>query len=243
VTASLWTPATVDTVERLSPRIVRIRLRPQTWRQARAGQHVDVRLTAEDGYQAQRSYSLLSPPELEGFYDLAIERLDDGEVSPYFFDVAQPGDEVELLGPVGGHFIWPAEDARPVFLVGGGSGVVPLLSMAQHRAALPSPQPAMSLVYAARELAEVILWPELQALEKSSGLTVRLALSRAGTAPRSQDKTGRLDAAFLAEALRALGPNPMVYVCGSNGFVETVTQALIAHGVPPADIRTERFGG
>jgi ferredoxin-NADP reductase len=240
---AVWTPATVESTERLSPRIVRIRLRPQTWRKPRAGQHIDVRLTAEDGYQAQRSYSLLSPPELEGFYDLAVERLEDGEVSPYFFDVAQPGDEVEVLGPVGGHFVWPTPEARPVLLVGGGSGVVPLLAMVQHRAALPSPQPPMSLVYAARELAEIILWPELQALEKNSGFTVRLALSRASTAPRPQDKTGRLDAAFLAEALQALGPNPLVYLCGSNGFVETVAQALVAHGVPPTDIRTERFGG
>ena len=238
-----WKPATVDAVERLSPRIVRIRLRPQTWRKPHAGQHLDVRLTAEDGYQAQRSYSLLSPPELEGFYDLAIERLDDGEVSPYFFEVAQPGDEVEVLGPVGGHFVWPPEAPRPVLLVGGGSGVVPLLAMAQHRAALPSPQPPMGLVYAARGLAEIILWPELQALEKSSGFTVRLALSRASTAPRPQDKTGRLDAAFLLEALQSLGSNPLVYVCGSNGFVETVTPALLQHGVPPGDIRTERFGG
>lgn len=239
----LWTPATVESTERLSPRIVRIRLRPQTWHQPRAGQHVDVRLTAEDGYQAQRSYSLLSPPELEGFYDLAIERLEDGEVSPYFFDVAQPGDEVEVLGPVGGHFVWPTHEAKPVLLVGGGSGVVPLLSMAQHRAALRDPQPPMRLVYAARNMAEVILWPTLQALEQHNGFTTHLVLSRASTAPRPQDKTGRIDAAYLSSILETLGQSPLVYVCGSNGFVETVAQALVAHGVPPADIRTERFGG
>ncbi|MFZ4289612.1 FAD-binding oxidoreductase [Variovorax sp. HJSM1_2] len=239
----LWTPASVESTERLSPRIVHIRLRPQTWRQPRAGQHVDVRLTAEDGYQAQRSYSLLSPPELESFYDLAIERLDDGEVSPYFFDVAQPGDEVEVLGPVGGHFVWPTDQVRPVLLVGGGSGVVPLLSMAQHRTALRDPQPPMTLVYAAREMAELILWPALQALEQQSGFTTRLVLSRASTAPRPQDKVGRIDAAYLASVLQPLGQSPLVYVCGSNGFVETVVQALLALGVPPADIRTERFGG
>ena len=127
-----WQNARVEALDALTPTIRRITLRPQHWHQPLAGQHLDVRLTADDGYQAQRSYSLLSPPQREGVYELGIERLADGEVSPWFHDAVQVGESIEVLGPVGGHFVWRAQEAPPTLLIGGGSGVVPLLAMAAH---------------------------------------------------------------------------------------------------------------
>ena len=138
----VWQEARIEALESLSPRIIRVVLRPQAWHLPLAGQHLDVRLTAEDGYQAQRSYSLLSPPDRDGVYELGIERLADGEVSPWFHDAAQVGESIEVYGPVGGHFVWSAALDRPALLIGGGSGVVPLLSMAAHRAHLAIEQRA-----------------------------------------------------------------------------------------------------
>ncbi|HOY34125.1 MAG TPA: FAD-binding oxidoreductase [Aquabacterium sp.] len=242
-----WQPARIEALEPLSPTIRRVVLRPQRWWRPLAGQHLDVRLTAEDGYQAQRSYSLLSPPERDGVYELGVERLAEGEVSPWFHDAAQVGESLEILGPVGGHFVWRVQDGRPTLLIGGGSGVVPLLAMAAHRVQSRGAAP-MVLVVAARTMADVLLWPELQRWEAhNSGFQSRLALSRESVVERAQDHAGRIREVDLAAALQHLGDSSTqsasVYVCGSNAFVESAITMLRALQVPDQAIRTERFGG
>lgn len=242
-----WQSARIEVIEPLAEGIKRIVLRPRVWHAPWAGQHLDVRLTADDGYQAQRSYSLLSPPERDGIYELAIEHLPGGEVSPWFHEAATVGDEVEILGPTGGHFVWRAESAVPALLVGGGSGVVPLLSMMAHRASHRAASP-MVLCIAARTLAHVPMWQQLQAWERDDErMQCTLALSRQSVAPRPQDRAGRLQVSDLATALQWLGGNAAqsstAYLCGSNAFVEAVTAMLRELQVPDGAIRTERFGG
>ncbi len=242
-----WQSARIEAIERLSPLVRRVVLRPTVWHRPLAGQNLSIRLTADDGYQAQRSYSLLSPPDMEGLYELGIERLSDGEVSPWFHDAAQVGDSIEILGPVGLHFVWRPEDEQPALLIGSGSGVVPLLAMAAHHVHSRSTSP-MVLVIAVRTMVDVMLWPELQRWEEyGKGFHSRLALSRDIAAPRNQDRIGRLNEADLAVALQRLGDraaaSAAVYVCGSNSFVESVTTMLRALRVPDGAVRTERFGG
>lgn len=239
-----WVPAKIAALEPLSTRILRVELEPEHWHSSLPGQHVDVRLTAEDGYQAQRSYSLLAATR-NGRYELAIEKLDDGEVSPYFHEDAAVGDELEVLGPVGGHFIWKADETRPVLLVGGGSGVVPLLAIA--RACMESGTSApMCLLYGARTLPDIILYQQLLDWEtQDNGFRLHLALSRASQQPRPQDHLGRLNVAMVQRAIEGLGAPAEIqcYVCGSNGFVETATTAMLDAGLEAGQIRTERFGG
>lgn len=242
-----WQEARIEALTALTPRLRKVVLRPRHWRRSLAGQHLDVRLTAADGYQAQRSYSLLSPPEREGLYELAIERLPDGEVSPWFHDAADVGEQIEILGPVGGHFVWRAPDVAPALLIGGGSGVVPLLAMAAHHAESAAAVP-MVLMVAVPTLEDVPRWSDLQRWESAGrGFVARLALSREHTAPRPQDRSGRLQAADLAAALRRLGDlaseSPTCYVCGSNRFVEAIVDMLRELQVPDSAVRTERFGG
>jgi ferredoxin-NADP reductase len=204
------------------------------------GQHVDVRLTAPDGYQAQRSYSIASAPEGGGLMELTIDRLDDGEVSPFFHDVAAVGDEIELRGPFGGYFIWTAEDGGPVLLVGGGSGVVPLMSIVRHRFARRARVP-MRLLFSARTWEDLIYRDELLALaERRDGFELVITLTR-DSARRAGDHSRRIDTAMARELL-ATAPTH-VYVCGSNPFVEAASESLIAAGVAPTVIRTERYGG
>lgn len=203
-----------------------------------AGQHVDVRLTAPDGYQAMRSYSIASAPAGGPRIELAIERLSDGEVSPFFHDVVVPGDAVELRGPLGGHFVWQDDDARAMFLIGGGSGVVPLVSMLRERKLVGSHAPA-ALLYSARTRADVLYPQELLALDD---VAVRLTLTRERPW-RPGDFDRRIDAPMVREAIRALArPPESVYVCGSNAFVDAATAAAIEAGIAPALIRTERYG-
>jgi ferredoxin-NADP reductase len=241
--AAGWQEATIEAIEQLTPRIKSFMLRPPEWKPFVAGQHLDIRLTAPDGYQAQRSYSVASAPESEGAYELAIEMLDDGEVSPFFHEVAQVGDTIEIRGPFGGYFNWTAADGGPVLLIGGGSGVVPLTAIARHRAALQSSAP-MLLLYAARSMADAAFAGELQAIDAAEdGFQLIFAFSREA-ATRPKDISGRIDAAAIGRALEALGQTPhTTYVCGSNRFVEAVTTHLVAAGLPAAAIRTERFGG
>jgi ferredoxin-NADP reductase len=242
-TARGWQEAVIDAITPLTPDIKSFLLRPSAWHPFIAGQHLDIRLTAPDGYQAQRSYSVASAPEMEGVYELAIEALPDGEVSPFFHEVAQAGDSIEIRGPFGGHFNWSAADGGPVLLIGGGSGVVPLMSMARHRAAQRSAAP-MLLLYGVRSLAEAAYANELQALEAAgNGFRVIFVVSRE-SATRPQDVSGRIGEALVGRALEMLGGAPRTtYVCGSNRFVETAAGHLVAMGQPPATIRTERFGG
>lgn len=237
-----WQDAAITAVVALTDRIKAFRLRPATWFPFRAGQHVDIRLTAPDGYQAERSYSVTSAPEEAGIYELAIERLAEGEVSPFFHDVARIDDIVELRGPVGGHFVWSADAPDPVLLVGGGSGLAPLVSMARHRALSGSTAP-MLLLAAARTWADIPFRDALLALEMRSGLAFSVALSR-DQARREADFSRRIDREMISAALGRWNRQPaLTYICGSNGFVEAVTTPLIDLGFAPATIRTERFGG
>lgn len=238
-----WQGATIREAAAETPRIRRLVLEPDLWRPSRAGQHIDLRLTAPDGYAAVRSYSLSSPPERAATYEIAVELLPDGEVSSYLHEGAAVGDRIEIRGPVGGHFVWSAGDGGPLLLVGGGSGMVPLIAMLRHRAAAGSPVPTAVCV-GARHLADVPFLADLTAMAETDPLvSFTVALSREGpTHPYAT--AGRLDRALLSAAIARLpAPPRMVFVCGSNRFVEGVTQPMLDLGVPAAVIRTERFGG
>jgi ferredoxin-NADP reductase len=209
------------------------------WPGHRAGQHVDVRLTAEDGYQAERSYSIASAPEDDGLV-ITVERLDDGEVSPYLTEELQPGDSLELRGPIGGYFVWEQSLGGPLLLVGGGSGVVPLRSMLRHHRATASSVP-LRLLYSARSLADVIYREELMQTEGDDTVDVRLTLTR----ERPDGWHGysrRVDRELLEEVSWPAAAAPLVYVCGPTGFVEAVAGTLVALGHDAGRIRTERFG-
>jgi ferredoxin-NADP reductase len=219
-------------------RVRSIVLDPPAWPGHRAGQHVDVRLTAEDGYQAQRSYSIASSPE-DGQLVLTVERLDDGEVSPYLVDELRPGDELELRGPIGGYFVWEETLGGPLLLLAGGSGIVPLRSMLRHRAALESTVP-VRLLYSARALDEVIYRDELSRLAADE-VDLRFTLTRKW--PEGwQGHRRRIDAELLREIAWPPHNGPLVYVCGPTGFVETAAGGLVELGHEPGRIRTERFG-
>jgi ferredoxin-NADP reductase len=238
-----WQEATIERIEPQTARVKSFFLRPQSWRSFQAGQHLDVRLTAPDGYQVQRSYSVASAPELDGLYELIVERLEDGEVSPFFHDVAEIGDAVEIRGPFGGHFVWGPEDGGPLLLVGGGSGVAPLMSILHHRAAV-GVGVAVVLLQAARTWDDVIYREELIARDAADAeFALLLSLSR-DTARRPQDVGRRIDKPLLEATLARLAAAPrLTFVCGSNPFVEAVSGHLVDLGLSPKTIRTERFGG
>ena len=222
-----------------TPRVRTIVLDAPGWPGHRAGQHLDVRLTADDGYQAQRSYSIASAPE-DGL-ELTVERLDDGEVSPYLVDEAQEGDRLEIRGPIGGYFVWDASDPTPLLLVGGGSGVVPLMAMVRHRAAAEGTAPA-KLVYSSRALEDVIYREELDDLAgRGDGFEVVHTLTREQP-PGWAGYSGRIDLELLGEVAWPAAERPRVYVCGSTRFVDAAADGLIEIGYDPSWIRTERFG-
>jgi ferredoxin-NADP reductase len=225
-------------VERVSetPRATTIVLDLPSWPGHRAGQHVDIRLTAEDGYQAQRSYSIASAPEDE-LVALTIERIDDGEVSPYLTDVLEPGDDLELRGPIGGYFVWEATLPGPLQLIAGGSGVVPLRAMLRSWAVAGRPV-AARLLYSARSLDDAIYHDELLAL---AGDDVRFALTRAWPAGWSGHR-GRIDGALLDAVAWPPAERPRTYVCGPTAFVEAAAELLVEAGHRPDSIKTERFG-
>jgi ferredoxin-NADP reductase len=236
-----WQSATLRDKRTETDRAATLHLLTDAWPGHRAGQHVDVRLTADDGYQAQRSYSIASPPEDDGDVALTVERLDDGEVSPYLVDEMAPGDMCELRGPIGGWFVWDADDGGPLLLVGGGSGVVPLMSMLRHRAALHSRVPAR-LLLSARSLDDVLYADELHGLDAGDDeLDVSITLTR--TAP--PDWPGyarRVDRSMLEEVAWPAADRPRVYVCGPTPFVETVAAGLVDLGHDAGLVKTERFG-
>lgn len=238
-----WQEATIAAIMTDTARVKSFMLAPMSPFAFRAGQHVDVRLTAPDGYQAERSYSIASAPESPERIELAIERLDDGEVSPFFHDVAQVGDTIELRGPIGGHFVWEVEDGGPLLLLGGGSGIVPLMSMLRHRAAEGSHVPA-ALLFSSRTRDDVIFRDELLSLDaRNDGFQLALALTR--EAPRRPRDFGRrVDADMVAELIARLPSPPRhVFVCGGNPFVEAAAQGALSAGIDRAPIRTERYGG
>jgi ferredoxin-NADP reductase len=217
---------------------VTLRLDVPDWPGHRPGQHVDVRLTAEDGYSAQRSYSIASPPGAD-LLELTVVRFDDGEVSPYLTTELEAGDQIEVRGPVGGYFVWEADDTRPVLLLGGGSGVVPLMAMLRHHRAVDH-QAAMQLAYSARS-EDVLLYRDELADLAGDRRAVTITLTDV-VPPEWTGRRGRIDAALLDEVAWAPTVGPRCFICGPTPFVEAVADALVTLGHPPAQIRTERFG-
>lgn len=237
-----WQTATVIEIVRRSPDVISFFFRLPEFTPFIAGQHISVRLTAPDGYRAQRSYSIASAPDATDHIELAIERLDDGEVSPFFHDVVEVGDEIELSEPIGGHFIWRTEEGGPVLLIGGGSGVAPFVSMARQRALAGSSAP-MLLLFSARRQNDLLFHDELAGLgRRRDGFEVIATLTREEMPPAGVSK-GRLDRAMIAGSLARLPGAPRrVYICGSNPFVENAAEHAIDAGVEPALIATERYG-
>ena len=236
-----WQIASVSAIRAETAEVASYTLRLPAWRAHKAGQHYDVRLTAADGYQAQRSYSIASPPSREGEVDLTVERIADGEVSPYFHDVLEVGDRVEVRGPIGGYFVWEPPLGGPLLLVAGGSGVVPLMAMLRERAAA-DPKPMAVLVHSSRTYDDIIYRDELASLAANdAALRVIQTLTRS-QAPGWTGYDRRIDRPMLAEAIAAFGAQPLVYICGPTLLVESVANALVELGVPPAQVRTERFG-
>jgi ferredoxin-NADP reductase len=235
----LWRVATVREVVEETPHARTLVLDVPDWAGHAAGQHVDVRLTAEDGYQAQRSYSIASAPE-DPAVAITVERLDDGEVSPYLAGDVLAGDVFELRGPIGGHFTWRAGDGGPLLLVAGGSGLVPLMAMLRHRAAAGSDAEARLLVSAGR-LDDVLYREELTRQAREHGVRVEITLTRAQPDGWSGPRR-RVDADMLA----ALGPppeeRPHVFVCGPTPFVERAADLLVGLGHDPRAVHAERFG-
>jgi glycine betaine catabolism B len=207
-----------------------------------AGQHVDVRLIAPNGYTAMRSYSIASAPSASEVIELAIERLADGEVSPFFHNVAQAGDTIELRGPLGGHFLWPGPSSKPVLLVGAGSGVVPLMAMIRYRKASGDPVP-VALLLSSRACRDVLFRDELLEIERSlPDFSLALALTREPAARRT-DFGRRIDGPMVADVAARLPEAPgCVFVCGSNAFVEVAADAALALGLEARAIKTERYG-
>jgi ferredoxin-NADP reductase len=236
----LWRLANVIEVVAETPRTKSLVLEVPGWEGHKAGQHVDVRLTAPDGYQAQRSYSIASAPEDERLV-LTVERLDDGEVSPYLTDVLMAGDKLELRGPIGGYFTWEEGDGGSLFLVGGGSGVAPLMAMIRHRAAVGSDVPTR-LLYSSRSYEEIIYREELETLaSRDASLEVIHTLTRS-TPEGWAGYHRRIDAEMLGEVSWPANENPLAFVCGPTSFVEGVADALVGLGHDPILVKTERFG-
>jgi ferredoxin-NADP reductase len=199
-----------------------------------------VRLTADDGYQAQRSYSIASPPE-EPRVAITVERLEEGEVSPYLVGELRPTDKLELRGPIGGYFVWKAEDPRPLLLIAGGSGVVPLMAMIRHRAAAKSTNPTC-ILYSSRSFDDVIYREELERLAAADGtLLVTHTLTRTQP-PGWAGYSRRLDGAMIKDVAWPAKEDPQVFICGPTPFVEAAATLLVDHGYEPRRIKTERFG-
>jgi ferredoxin-NADP reductase len=231
-----WRVATIAEIRPETPRVDTLVLDVSGWEGHRAGQHVDVRLTAEDGYQAERSYSIASATDSERV-ELTVERLDDGEVSPYLTSEARPGDQFEIRGPVGGYFVWDPDPGGPVLLVGGGSGIVPLMAMARQRAADGDDVPTR-LLYSARSLEDVIYRDELAELSRDE-FDVAYTLTREQPAGWT-GYARRVDRDLLAEV--APEGLALTFVCGPTPFVEAVAEAMVELGHDPHRIKTERFG-
>ncbi|HUA44950.1 MAG TPA: ferredoxin reductase [Solirubrobacteraceae bacterium] len=235
-----WQGATVIELVEETDRVTSLVLDPPDWPGHRAGQHVDVRLTAEDGYVAERSYSIASAPG-DGHLMLTVERLDDGEVSPYLVEELRPGDELELRGPIGGYFVWEESLGGPVGLIGGGSGIVPLRAIIRHWVATGHAVPVRT-VYSSRSWSEVIYRDELLGDARNYPLLdLRFALTREWPGDYT-GHTGRIDRPLLELAIGPPTERPLVYICGPNAFVEAAAGWLVEIGHDAGRIRTERFG-
>ena len=238
--ASPWQPARIVAMSQLTPDIRSIIFEPQTPFVHKPGQHVDLRLVAPDGYEARRSYSIASAPDGSGQVELAVERLMDGEVSPFLHDIAEVGDEIEMRGPLGGHFVWLPAEGGPLLLLAAGSGVAPLMAMLRERQAQGSTVP-VALLLSVRHRAEAPWLTELQAMAaRDNGLVFRLATTRES----GSDYDHRIDTQMVADLLALLpGPPMRAYLCGSNAFVNAAADGAQAAGMDAAAIRTERYGG
>jgi ferredoxin-NADP reductase len=236
-----WQIATVKDIATLTPRVKAFTLTLPEWIEHLPGQHYDVRLTAPDGYQAQRSYSAASNPERRGEIELAVTLLEDGEVSSYMHHVLVPGDRIEVRGPIGGYFVWKTDMGGPLFLIAGGSGIAPLMAMIRHRAASGSKTPAR-LLFSSRSLDEIIYREELKALA-ADGTGFEVFHTLTSEQPPGWKGYARLiDEPMLREVAAPLLPEPRVYVCGPTPLVEAVANNLVKIGIPHGRIRTERFG-
>ena len=236
-----WQIASVANINPETASVKTFTLKLPAWMRHRAGQHYDIRLTAEDGYQTQRSYSIASEPEREGEVDITVERIEDGEVSTYLHDVVVPGDQVEVRGPIGGYFIWEASMTDPLLLIAGGSGVVPLMSMLRHRAASDANNPT-ALLYSSRNFEDVIYYNELDRLSRTNGgAQVFHTLTRSQPADW-KGYARRIDETMLREVAGPLGRSAQVFICGPTLMVESAANALVKIGIDSNRIRTERFG-
>ena len=242
-----WQVAKVIDIRTETPRARTIVLDVPAWPGHCAGQHVDVRLVAEDGYRAERSYSIASAsasaPE-SSRVELTVERLEDGEVSPYLCDMLRAGDGLEVRGPIGGYFVWTTMQAGPLFLVAGGSGIVPLMAMLRHRAGADATTRAtvpVRLLYSARTWADVIYREELEKLTADTTASIAFTLTREQTS-QAPHFHRRVDRAMLAETVWPAADMPNVFVCGPTPFTESVASLLVELGHAPAKVRTERFG-
>jgi ferredoxin-NADP reductase len=238
-----WRVATVSDIRDESRSARTLVLDVPQWAGHRAGQHVDVRLVAEDGYQAQRSYSIASPPEQRSI-ELTVERINNAEVSPYLCDTLAAGDGLEVRGPIGGYFVWDFSLGGPLLLVAGGSGIVPLMSMLRHHALADAPTRAripVKLLYSARTWNDIIYREELQSLDERPELDVRFTLTR-DVPPGWTGYSRRIDRALLEAASWPASEKPLAFVCGPTPLVESVSAMLVDLGHDPARVRTERFG-
>lgn len=235
-----WRIGIVREVVRETPRAVTVRFDVPDWPGHVAGQRIDIRLTAEDGYSATRAYSMASPPGT-GTVDVTVEELEDGEVSPYLVQELRPGDELEVRGPIGGAFTWQPANGGPLLLIAGGSGLVPLMAMVRAHALAGGSATDVRLLLSARGLSDVLYRDELQALAGAGTIALHETLTRQAP-PKWSGSTRRVDAAMLATIGPEPAAEPQIFVCGPTGFVESVATTLLALGHHPDAIRTERFG-
>src|SRR4051812_9429323 len=236
-----WQLATVTAIRDETPTVRSLTLGVPAWGGHRPGQHLDLRLTAADGYSVERSYSIASEPERVDEIEITVERIDDGVVSPFLDDVVVVGDRIEVRGPIGGYFVWEAALGGPLLLVAGGSGVVPLMAMLRHRSRVAS-QVATRLLFSSRHAEEIIYREELDRLASNAdGLEIFHTLTRSQP-PGWSGFSRRIDERMLAEVLEPLGISAHAYLCGPTSLVETAANALVRLGLPPDRVRTERFG-
>ncbi len=239
--AITWQLATVAALREETPRVKTISLDVPGWTSHRPGQHVDVRLTAEDGYQAERSYSIASPSTDQPMIELTVEKVIDGEVSPFLIDELMLGDRFEVRGPIGGYFVWDAAAADPVLLIGGGSGVVPLMAMIRQRAQVSSGTPC-TLLYSSRSPDDVIYGGELAQLAmRADGLRVVHTFTRVQP-PGWTGYARRIDLAMIGDVLETTGRMAQAFICGPTPLVESAAEALVGLGLSPSQVKTERFG-
>lgn len=237
----IWRLAKVTQLVAETPRVRSLVLEVPGWPGHRAGQHLDVRLTAEDGYQAERSYSIASAPDAGERLVMTVERLDDGEVSPYLTEELRVGDQLQLRGPIGGYFVWDLEMGGPLMLIAGGSGICPLMAILRRRASGNSTVPTR-LLYSSRSIEDVIYREELDRLgAAANGLEVINTLTRVQP-PNWTGRAGRIDQAMLNDVVWSPSDRPLMYVCGPTPLVEHVADALVSLGHDPDRVKTERFG-